>query len=211
MRLYKFRPLADSDDSKRLKTILESGEFHCSKFSELNDPMEGSFTCGTPEIADAIYSEKESYRICSFSTKRALSKPTMWGYYANGFKGVAIEIEVDPNEVKPINYIKTLLHLETANQSAEKILTTKLVSWKAECEYRFLKKENKEKQKIGKIQAIYFGNPYQIARNRAQIFENSQKLQEYEQAREKILKSVANLKVYFVGIMDSRVAFNKIS
>ena len=40
MKLYKFRPLADDEDCRWLKTILETGEFHCARFSELNDPID---------------------------------------------------------------------------------------------------------------------------------------------------------------------------
>ena len=47
MKLYKFRSLGSEADYDRIIGIIENG-FWCSKFSDLNDVMEGVF-----------YSEKE--------------------------------------------------------------------------------------------------------------------------------------------------------
>ena len=43
LALYKFRTLGSNDDLKRIKDIIENGEFWCSKFYEMNDPMEGVY------------------------------------------------------------------------------------------------------------------------------------------------------------------------
>lgn len=60
--------------------------------------MEGGYsylTTAENEIATPdVFTEKNAYRICSFSGEKALSNPAIWGYCANGFKGVAIEVEV---------------------------------------------------------------------------------------------------------------------
>lgn len=157
VKLYKFRPLSNNRDFKRLKSILKTGKFWCSKFSELNDPMEGAFTAlnasNVSEIIDSIYNEKERYKICSFSNEEAFSDPVMWGYYANGFRGVVIEIEVCSTEVKQIEYVDEISSFEVLNpdMKVKKILTTKLSPWKHECEYRFLKKAIVIRLKLEKL------------------------------------------------------------
>ncbi len=196
MKLYKFRPLATEQDFDRLKSILKTGEFWFSKFSNLNDPMEGSFTVldhpRPSEIIDLIYNEKECYKICSFSNKRAFSKPIMWGYYANGFKGVAIEIEIKKAEIKQINYVKNIPTVKTSDPDCEarRILTKKLWHWKHEGEYRVLTKakDDNDKVKIGKITALYFGDPYERADNQSKIIENSDILRKYINFKDGILK-----------------------
>ena len=44
MKVYKFRKLTNESDLDRLKGILETGNFWCSNFWDLNDPMEGVFS-----------------------------------------------------------------------------------------------------------------------------------------------------------------------
>jgi hypothetical protein len=222
MKLYKFRPLAtdgvDSDFS-RLKDILKTGKFWCSKFSDLNDPTEGFYTflnnSPVSETIKLIYTDKENYKICSFSSEEAFSNPTMWGYYANGFRGVAIEIEVrsDNDKVKRIEYeceipkLKNTPSYEEAKKEAEKILTTKLKLWDHENEYRFLEKSSSDEFEIGEITALYFGDPYGNAQNKKEIIKNSKTLEKYRKLRGKILKisKELKLKTYFVEIKNCKV------
>jgi len=201
MKLYKFRPLANDEDFDRAMQILEKGCFWCSKFSELNDPMEGIFTIKTTEdvdsIINSIYNKKNKYKICSFSDESAFENPLMWGYYANGFKGIAIELEVDEKKVSKVEYAKDapcLNNLSTP-RNIKKLLTTKLVSWQHEGEYRFLKEDNGNLQKIGKITAIYFGNPFGEARNKNRIYCSSPSLKKYKKLKEKLLKVAVDVKI----------------
>ena len=195
MKLYKFRPLANKDDFERLKGILETGEFHCSKFTELNDPMEGVYNFSDydnrPEAIGLILGAKASYKICSFSDEKAFSDPKMWGYYANGFRGVGVEIEVCREEVEEINYEDDVLSFPGLNpdEEAKKILTTKLLPWGHEYEYRFLKKDytNNRKFKIGKITALYYGSPYEKTINENDIIENRSALKKYIELKDNIL------------------------
>ncbi len=223
MKLYKFRPLEGterdidgSNDSnfKRAKTILENGEFWCSKFSELNDPMEGVFY-GSADLIDAIYTKKLQYKICSFSAKRAFEKPYMWGYYANGFKGMAIEIEVDTGDVKEICYSNKIPSVEYLTASCRmygdevilKILTTKSSPWKREAEYRFLIKDEKKYHKIGEITKVYFGNPYGGVGNKKPIYENNQNLLNYDKLKKYLIKfaNERNICCYSIKIKDGKV------
>lgn len=174
MKLYKFRSLGTCQDLERTQEILETGKFWCSRFWELNDPMEGvySFTPGKLNelrISD-IYSQKSRHVLCSFSGEKAFENPIMWGYYANGFKGIAIEIEIEDDDpkMKEMNYssdIKTVTNDDSTDDAVERILMTKLCCWKHEEEYRYLFKGERGYHKIGEISAVYFGNPYQTTAN----------------------------------------------
>jgi len=209
VKLYKFRPLADDQDFERLKEILETGKFYCSKFQDLNDPMEGvyrflNYTENRAGLIDLIFGEKARYKICSFSNEKAFSNPIMWGYYANGFRGVAVEIEVREKEVKKIKYVDDIPGFkgENLNDEAVKILTTKLSPWGHECEYRFLKKSYDNQHKIGNITALYFGDPYEKAHNRNNIVENSKNIRDYLEFKKGILNITKEkeLNVYSVKL-----------
>jgi len=215
LTLYKFRPLSNDDDFNRIKVILKTGEFKCSKFSEFNDPREGGFTTFRAEKISEIYGEKESYRICSFSTKRAFSNPLMWGYYANGFKGVALEVRICDSEMKEITYAENIPDLERLNndQKVITILTTKLKPWRHECEYRFLKKvlDGTTMFKIGEITAVYFGDPYDGAFNKDQIYGRCKILKRYMKAKAEMIEHIKanqglkHLKLYSVRMDGCKV------
>lgn len=199
MILYKFRPLSNSQDLGRAKQILETGHFWCSKFSELNDPMEGAFTilseAGVDSEIGSVYGEKSKYKICSFSRKGGFERPPMWGYYANGFRGVAIEVNVeDDGKIKKVEYEGKTKFIERIRNSdgsidqmtIDRILTTKLKSWKHEEEYRFLRTSENNLHKVGKITAIYFGDPYYNFRNQPDILGGSESLREYTSLKKQL-------------------------
>jgi hypothetical protein len=194
LKLYKFRPLANDLDLCRAINILKTGEFRCSSFWELNDPMEGIFYTleDKDDIINKIYCEKSNYKICSFSgggsplSDKGFNNPTLWGYYANGFKGIAVEVEIDEDNTKeteeeknyicPVSYEKGIPKWErnsTNEENIRKILTTKLDYWGHEAEYRFLNKNLKKNFfKIGKITSVYFGCPYKKPLNNKEVFKN---------------------------------------
>jgi len=213
MKLYKFRALGSRTDFKRIKEILATGKFWCAKFSELNDPMEGGFhACGINP--DEIFAGKQEYAICSLAAEESLSNCLMWGYYANGFKGVAIELETAPisidemmNSIEPVKYEE---HLPTVSASRyteiKRVLTTKLSAWKHESEWRFLvKSTNSGLYPIGTIKAIHFGNPYGYARNSKKILKQTKLLRTYNSRRNKLVKLAHNMGIlcYFMHIDES--------
>ena len=126
MKLYKFRSLTNQGEFERARAIVESGRFWCSKFSELNDPMEGIFSTSMSQTeTDVAYNQKSMFKICSFSKEKALSNPIMWGYYASGFKGIAIEIEVNEEEVQKVRYVINIPSLNSLNvKDIRSILST---------------------------------------------------------------------------------------
>lgn len=202
MKLYKFRSLGSPTDVKRAKRMLETGEFWCSGFSELNDPMEGSFTTDLPhDVVDLMYGSKSKYKICSFSGRKAFENPIMWGYYANGFSGFVVEIDVEKSSIDKIQYVKRIPSIGDGwdiEAKTKKILTSKLVSWKHEDEYRFLKVSEVGFHKIGEITAVYWGNPYGRAKNIELIYGNNRKLQDFAKRKNGLIGKFKGIKHFSV-------------
>jgi hypothetical protein len=172
MKLYKFRSIAGNSNCEsvsksnycRVKDIIKTGKFWCSYFWELNDPVEGLFFANT-KLLKIIYNMKIMYKICSFSGINGFKNPLLWGYYASGFKGIAIEIEINSRYIYQIQYVSeifpTIIKENNINDKhIQDILTRKLIGWQHEDEFRFLMKTNENKQKIGEITNVYFGDPY---------------------------------------------------
>ena len=212
MKIYKFRQLLNATDFCRLKHIIETGKFWCSNFWELNDPMEGVFSILDDEEVSKkiteIYGEKGQYKICSFSEEKSFKNPVMWGYYAGGFKGVAIEVE--NYEVKKIDYNDNDILLgdnDVLDEKIEKILLTKTLAWNHEYEYRFLDKIKDNLKKIEKITAIYFGNPYGGLINSGEIQKDKKTFEKYKFFKEEIIDVAKNkgIECFDVKIIDGKV------
>lgn len=202
MSIYKFRSLINEKDCDRLKNILETGHFWCSNFWELNDPMEGVFNIDDKDNVNKFFNLKEQYKICSFSGIKGFENLVMWGYYATGFKGVAIEVEIEiitedcqcgeNGGVKKIECDDNLPN----DSDIEKILLNKNTVWEQEDEYRFLIKSENNNHKIGKITTIYFGNPYGNIENKNQVREKSTDFSQYEKFKEKIIKVAKGMNIF---------------
>lgn len=221
MKIYKFRSLGSDKDFKFACEILSDSKFWHSKFSDLNDPVEGSFTIfpnknnlGT-QVIENIYGQKDLTYICSFSGKKGFKEPTLWGHYANGFKGIAIEIEVDAKTVVKMRYSEKITHLENKGnieKDTKKILSNKLSPWKLEDEYRSLVMGKGGYQNVGKIIAIYFGNPYSGAVNKKNIYNGNKALQKFDKLKGDLIKKATEEKVksYSVKIEGCKVVKNNL-
>ncbi|MDN5048577.1 hypothetical protein [Aliarcobacter butzleri] len=196
MKLYKFRQLTSSKDLERIIEILKTNQFHCAKFFEMNDPMEGVYISRDLSKVKKIFDEKNMRRICSFSSEKGFKNNAMWGYYTNGFKGVSIEIEVEENKVKEVLYKSRIP--KTSN--VEIILTTKLKDWKHEAEYRFITENNENKCKVGEITKVYFGSPYENLINTDDIIPKSEQILNYNKYREKLEIFLKENKIEFENI-----------
>jgi hypothetical protein len=165
--------------------------------------MEGIYTHDQDALPDhvveKIFSGKNNKRICSFSDKEVFCLPAMWGYYVYGFKGLAVEIEVEKSLVKKVQYQKKAAHWsegQTPENFLNQILITKLKCWSHENEYRYICNAHQDDyQKIGRIKAVHFGWPYKRVGNVNQILDNSQSLREYIH-RVKQLLTIATEKDY---------------
>ena len=120
--------------------------------------------------------------------------PKMWGYYANGFKGLAIEIEIEfpSHGFFRIDYCDTIMIANDSSPGTVKsIITSKLKHWKTEKEYRFLRKGKSGYSKIGTITGVYFGDPYRCVENKDKIVKSSPKIQNYLDIRGELIRTAA--------------------
>lgn len=203
MKLYRFRKLTTCEELHRIVEILKTGEFWCAKFSEMNDPMEGVYYATERDKIDELYNKKNNIKICSFSGEKAFGNPAMWGYYAGGFRGIAIEIEVDESHVKPVRYV-----LETPLTSdIDTILTTKLKAWECENEYRFIEEVAQNKNRIGVITKVYFGNPYGKLSNTSDILEDNSDLQKYRKLKEELEDFLKEKNISYTDVVVTEMEY----
>ncbi len=149
MKVYKFR---STEQMAFIFDILLNKRLYCSSWKDLNDPMEGMFTyqydreeeSDTEKKVKGIIESKQKYKICSLSS--TYDNHLLWAHYANGFDGVAIEIELQDNndKIKPIDYDRGVFaHVNiqqqpSEDQAAQDILFSKNKVWKYEEEIRIL-------------------------------------------------------------------------
>ena len=203
MKLYKFRSLAGNTNCKnksksdycKVIDIIKTGKFWCSNFWELNDPMEGLFYANPNSIKE-ISKEKEEYKICSFSGINGFKNPLLWGYYANGFKGVVIEIEIedDYKKIYRVEYFSKISSMLNSGNNVEKILTRKLDTWKHEDEFRFVVRDNSNAQTIGIIKNVFFGAPYSDLTN-SNTLEEKDIIKDYKNKKKKLIKLLEKEKI----------------
>lgn len=149
--------------------------------------MEWIFISNWNDTVGEILREKQSYKICSFSGEKWFRRPTMRCHYANSFKWVVIQIEVDENEVKKIIYDNQTIE----SWNAKEILTRKSKARKYEDEYRYLEHKFQEgTYEIWKITAIYFWDPYHNISNRYEVTSHNKNIKEYEDFKNKIIKEI---------------------
>jgi hypothetical protein len=147
MRAYKFR---SANQLEFTMDILLNRRLFCADWRKLNDPMEGIFaytTHGrTPEaqrVVKGIGDAKSRYKVCSLSED--FQSHLMWSHYADGFKGLAIEVEL-PNEdinIRQLEYRGVFAFLDmdsitTEDEAARRILFSKYQEWSYEREIRIL-------------------------------------------------------------------------
>ena len=166
MKLYKYKSLHNFG---HVAEIICENRFYAAQYYELNDPMEGLFYYeeGTKkEYIDEIKEGKKRLRICSFS--KDPRNPLLWAHYANGFKGICIEVEIDKQspaldifDIAKVEYSAVRIHFTNKATRIRRelpriILRQKAKEWSDEKEVRLL--SNSEYIQHGiKIKAILLG------------------------------------------------------
>ncbi|MFZ3166717.1 MAG: hypothetical protein WA130_03815 [Candidatus Methanoperedens sp.] len=209
MKLYKFRSLRNYEDYKRVQYIITTGKFWCSKLWNLNDPMEGVYKNSdfNSDNINQIFDEKNNYLICSFSGKIGFNNPLLWGYYANGFKGVTIEVEIENKDIIKVEYVSQDKFNKNMNDVKE-IITQKLNNWKHENEYRFLIESEENQQEIGRITKVFFGNPYSNLNNSKKILETSNSLRDFKKYKCKLKETCETKNIYTEDYILNEVIHN---
>jgi hypothetical protein len=203
VKVYKFRSLANAEAYKWTMDIITTGAFWHARFWTMNDPMEGLYSRLAKDTAgsETLYPHKAKLLICSFSESGALSSPAMWGYYAGGFKGIALEVEVADSAPGAVEYIKkveyrkvpfALGEVEPGTDAAQRVLCRKLDAWKHEREWRSIVECEHLPEgitgkaiRMGTITGIYVGDPLRNIGNREEICQNAPEWATYaERARQ---------------------------
>jgi hypothetical protein len=146
MKLYKYRSL---DNLWHTLDIVVNQRIYCAHWTELNDPLEGRYEIflGTKNKAAEsimmghIEEARNAMRVASLS-----ADPTnflMWSHYANGHKGIAIEIEVpgDYEYLAEVTYTPfTSVFSEKADiaRDMRHLFTGKSEEWSYEKEFRLI-------------------------------------------------------------------------
>jgi len=174
VKLYKYRSL------QKIEFVLDiilNERLHCTEYKNLNDPFEGLFFSifyprgalrRLPGLVDKIKTLRSvehlsiflnRTKICSLSS--TLKDVRLWSYYADGHKGIAIEIDF-PDELPSINEVTYVDELREhgmtflTSPTVEGVLSFKTKHWEFEKEYRIIQGE--EFFPIaGRISAIYTG------------------------------------------------------
>ncbi len=172
MYLFKFRSTNRFD---HLMDILLNERLYCAEYPELNDPFEGQFREVIPNapwlskvhlpvqtrpasIEDLPFPTEE-VRVCSLSSDSADVR--LWSLYADGHKGVAIEIDFTgiEDQATMVRYTNPLPKFGTSllgGASAREVLSHKSEHWKFESEYRVIS-EKKYFDIHGRIKRVIFG------------------------------------------------------
>jgi hypothetical protein len=97
MLLYRYIPI---NDLWRLLEVIYSRRLYCASWDQLNDPLEGRFELAFngkknfieyENVIAHLIEDRDTWRITSFSEDP--SHFLLWSHYADGHKGIAIEME----------------------------------------------------------------------------------------------------------------------
>lgn len=161
MKVFKYKKLGDGSLDEKKKQmqhvfdILENNRLFCSSFDKLNDPMEGYFEAVAKNrsefkeislMVEEIVNHQSRYRVCSLSSDE--KSHLMWAHYANGFRGVAVELDIR----KKVNLIEEVEYSDGRNLAdydptgnledlTRKVLLTKYKEWRYEKEVRIIKRQ----------------------------------------------------------------------
>lgn len=132
--LFRFRPLSEELFERELSALADS-YLYAPSFSDMNDPMEafydpdGSFdfilNSIVPGIASSAHEQLrqtiDKFGLVSFSD--APDNLLLWGYYAQGFRGMCLEF--DSSTLARLSRFKNepLLPVTYADSPASPILT----------------------------------------------------------------------------------------
>lgn len=171
MKLYKYKSL--SPNTENALDMIVNQRLYCSSWRAQNDPMEGVFAYvsrsnqlhedNINQKLNKIKYQKDKLRICSLSEVGTdYDAYLMWAHYADGFKGIALEIDLDELETFPVTYVNgfptfKLKRNAPDDEYAKRVLSHKMSCWSYERERRII--TDKEFYDIsGKITKVIIGH-----------------------------------------------------
>lgn len=154
--LYKYRGLSNL---KRFLEIILDKKLYGALYTELNDPMEGSFRYNYKmphDIIEDLKDQKQKTYICSLSKRNDIG--IMWTHYAEEHKGCCIEVEVTAKTWQRIEVKYQSSSIEISNTSSLlDILKIKSIQWNYEEEVRYIKTAKDREALSIKIKRIFLG------------------------------------------------------
>ncbi len=150
MKLYKFR---STNNFEYIVDILLRKRLHCCNIKQFNDVTEGDFRSGNEDGHEVEYFEKglnyskrlKELKVCSLT--KTFNNHLLWAYYANGYNGVAIELDIpdSPNKLYEVEYTDDFIYFSdlVLNESTDidysaKPLCMKKKRWSHENEMRII-------------------------------------------------------------------------
>lgn len=154
--LYKYRGVSNL---KRFLEIVLNKKLYGALYTELNDPMEGSFRYNYKiphDIIEDLKDKKQKTYICSLSKRKDIG--IMWTHYAEEHKGCCIEFEVTAKSWQRIDveYQTSSAEISTTSSLSD-ILKIKSTQWNYEEEVRYIKTAKQRESLSIKIRRIYLG------------------------------------------------------
>ncbi len=155
MQAFKFRSLRTFSF---VADILVSQRLYCCKSEVLNDVREADYREGYWQggrewdlFVQEVHAELSTLRICSLTA--TINNHLLWAHYADGYTGVAIEVDVNEQSITPVRYDDEPAALVTfwqcrgtrkrrAIAAARAILSRKYHEWKHEEELRLFSKSD---------------------------------------------------------------------
>lgn len=144
--LYKYRGIKEF---RYLTDIILKKRLFAAKYTDLNDPMEGQYYYNKGELNQNILRKlkdgKDVLRLCSLSKNK--NNELMWSHYAEGHRGIAIGVRVNPDlyTLRAVQYtgLAYLQNPKIETDSPTEILCHKLNVWSYEEEERvFVENKN---------------------------------------------------------------------
>jgi hypothetical protein len=149
MKAYKFR---SADNLHFVVDILFNKRLYCCRADQLNDIREGDLRVGNDggrelqviEYGDAVSTQLKELRVCALTT--SFDNHLLWAHYADGWSGVAIEVEVDDADAVAVTYADDFIYLAQLMESlspeaaARQALARKYKEWSYEGEVRLITK-----------------------------------------------------------------------
>jgi len=147
MKAYKFRTV---ENLEFVIDILINKRLFCCEARSLNDIREGDIRVGNDqgkalavlEFGQAVTDALRSYRVCSLS--KIFDNHLLWAYYAGGFTGLAIEVDVPASDLVEVKYGDDFLYLSNYLEAADigatvrAVLSRKSTIWSHEQEVRVI-------------------------------------------------------------------------
>jgi hypothetical protein len=147
MKAYKFRSV---DNLHFVVDILFNKRLYCGRADQLNDIREGDIRVGNDrgreleaiEYGIAVSRHLKDLRVCALT--KSFENHLLWAHYANGYSGVAIEVELDDADVTEVSYSDDFIYFAqlmatvSPEAAARQALARKYKDWHYEGEVRLI-------------------------------------------------------------------------